>query len=276
MPNYKEFKLYNGEVTVHFDEVNHAYWLVEDGKKRRIAGVTTFLNIIDKPALIPWAVGVTVEYIREHIADLSQSPAELLKLAKEEAARQRDVAKEIGSAIHAWIESYIKGEDFEMPDDEQVLKGVNSFIEWKDQQNVKLVESERLLYSKENEYMGTADLLLEIDGKKYLGDIKTGNAIYAETMLQTAAYAQAYQEETGETLAGRYVIRISKESEKEYVARMMKKTKGEGGFPDYKIFEAVEIKTDLASDFAAFMSAKNLYRWKGPAERSFDAMKNGS
>ena len=100
MPNYKTIHLYNKEIIIKFDEDNHRYWRFDgDGKMKRLSGVTTFLNIINKPALIPWAVGVTIQYVREHLDSLQEDPKTLLQRARDEHTKQRDIAAEIGSAI---------------------------------------------------------------------------------------------------------------------------------------------------------------------------------
>ncbi|HOH62093.1 MAG TPA: hypothetical protein PK698_06455 [Bacilli bacterium] len=263
-----DFKLYNGSVEISFTESNHSYWIKDNGKKRRLAGVTTFIGILDKPAIVPWAVGLTVEYIRDHIADLQSMDAnELLNRAKEEANNQRDIAGEIGKAIHAWVEAHIKGDEPEMPDDAKVLQGVVSFLDWTHDHKVEFLDSEKVVYSKFFDYVGTLDLIVKIDGKKYLADIKTGNALYPEVRLQTSAYLKAYEEESGEKLDGRIAIRISKETEEEYKARMEKK--GKTDYPEYKIFEAVMLDEDenlLEQDFSGFINCLDLYRWKSKAK----------
>lgn len=261
--NFEEFKLYNDSVKILFYPDSHQYWLIgEDGKKKRLCGVTSYLSMIDKSnALVPWAVNITVDYIRNNIAMLQNNPSELLRLAKEESNNQKDQAAELGKAIHLWISEHIKGNNPEMPDDDQVKKGVESFIDWVIAHKVKFIDSERVVYSKNHGFVGTLDMIIEIDGKKYLGDIKTGNAIYDEAKAQTAAYLHAYNEEFNENFDGRMILRISKETESEYVARMEKK--GKTDYPKYQVFEPVFLENEsFATDLNAFLSAMNIYRWK--------------
>jgi hypothetical protein len=280
MPDYKEIKLYSGLVTILFDDTvdtngrpKHAYYLLEDGKKTRLCGVTTFLKVLDKPALVPWAVRTTVEYIRKNLDQLQEDPNKLLERARKEADSQRDTAAEIGKAIHAWIEEYIKGENPEMPEDDRVLVGVNSFLDWAHDNNVEFMESEKIVYSAKHKFVGTADIIAIIDGKLYLLDIKTGNGIYSEVKLQTAAYAVADMEETGRDYAGRIVLRISKETEEEYNARMT----GKKEIPPFKIFEAVNLDPDEGSmmkDFDAFLNIVKMYRWKQYAESKLNKLRS--
>ncbi len=266
MPNYQEIKLYKGEVKILFDEINHAYYRETESKKERLIGVTTLIGVLDKPALIPWAVGVTVEYIRQHLDRLQEDPRLLLSDAKAESDKLKTEAADIGTRIHAWIENHIKGIKQEMPEDERVIKGVVSFLNWEKENKVEYLESERLVYSKHYGYAGIIDVLARINGNLYLLDIKTGNSIYAEVKLQTAAYQQAYEEETNKHLKGRIVLRLSKETEEEYNERV--KNKNPKYVKPYKVFESVSLVDDL-KDLEAFVCCLNLYRWKQQAEKQF-------
>lgn len=267
----KEIKLYGGEITILFDPDKHAYWIQEE-KKKRLKGVTTYQNIINKPFLIPWAVNTTVEYVREHLEllrDGTISGDEILKLAREEANKQRDIAGEIGKAIHSWIEKHLKGEKPDMPEDNQILLGVNAFLNWVEDYKVKFLWSEKIVYSRKHGYVGTADLGIKINDQKFLADIKTGNAIYSEIMLQTAAYQMADEEESGEKYKGRIALRISKETEVEYNERMAKKNKIQ--YPPYQIFESRIFENEtLERDFKAFLSCITLCNWQTEAGKEMN------
>ena len=281
MPKYKDIMLYGGDVHIKFDEKNHAYWKLDgdnpkkngDPRMKRLTGVTTYCGIVDKTKfLIPWAVDTTVEFVRQHI-DMIQDKSgnELLELARHESDKQRDLAAEIGSAIHKWIEQYIQKEKPEMPDDPKVLEGVVSFLKWQETEKIIFDWSEKVVYSKKHGYVGTADIGIRKGESKYLVDIKTGNNLYEEVKMQTAAYLMALEEETKQDYAGRYVIRISKETEADYMKRMEDKNsrkKNPSQIKPYKIFEAVYLDEDresLTKDYKAFLSAKRLHEWKATA-----------
>jgi hypothetical protein len=284
----KEIKLYNGEVTVIFNDSNHSYWteskeLKKDGnpKLKRLCGVTTYCGIVDKSqALIPWAVNTTVDYIRDRIDLLKEAKGnEILEMARGEADRQKDLSAEIGKAIHKWVEDHINGKEPEMPDDSRVLEGVNNFLEWKEKNKVKFLWTEKIVYSRSHEYVGTADTGIEIKGKKYLLDIKTGNAIYPEVKMQTAAYLKAEMEESGIEYAGRYALRISKETKEEYTNRMEEKVaryKRPCEYPKYQLFEALFLDEDpeeLDKDFKGFLATMTLKEWKDKAFKNLISLK---
>jgi uncharacterized protein YlaN (UPF0358 family) len=264
-----EYKLYNGEVTIFHQPDPSAYYIVgEDGKKRRLAGPTTELAIINKPALIPWAVGKAINLVRKNIDLLKEDPETILRMAKEEPDKERDTAGDIGRAIHAWAEGYIKGELPEMPEDPKVVRGVMAFVDWINSTGAKLLEAERVIYSRKYDFAGRLDLILEIDGRRYLGDIKTGSGVYAEALAQTAGYQCAYEEETGTQLDGRVIIWLAKDSEEEFRAKLAEK--GKTGV--WQAFKTIFLPRDDNSlspetDLYGLIKAKELRYWQRQADK---------
>lgn len=270
MPDYKEIKLYNGEVTILFNEAMHAYYIKEE-KMKRLCGVTTYCGALNKPFLIPWAVNTAIDYVRDHI-DLLQNGAisgdSILEMARQESDRVKEESADLGKAIHKWIEDHIMGRKPEMPDDDRIMLGVNSFLKWVADNKIKFLWAEKVVYSREYGYVGTADIGIEIGKKMYLVDIKTGNSIYPEVKLQTSAYAKAIEEEKGKKFAGRWAVRLSKETEDEYYQRMGKKKMK--NIPPFKIFEAIMLDEDPAemdNDFKNFLHAMDLVNWQKEATK---------
>lgn len=270
MEEEKITTLYNGEVKIEFKEGNHSYWLWGAEKKQRLTGVTTIIAAsIAKPYLVPWAVNETIASLLENkerliSANTEAEVKEILAEAKAAADGKRNLAAEIGSAIHAWVESFIKGEAPEMPEDDRVAEGVNNFIKWLDASGYKLIDTEKIVYSRKNNFVGTLDITAEKDGKLYLIDIKTGNAIYEEYYQQTAAYLKADEEESGRKYAGRVILRLSKETEEEYYTRMKKKTADDSKIPPFVLFEVCEVDADedfIEEDYKAFLHGLGTFNW---------------
>ena len=73
-------------------------------------------------------------------------------------------------------------------------------------------QRKKQVYSQTHFLAGTLDFICEIDGKKYLGDIKTSSGIYGrEYFAQCAAYRMMC-EERGETgFEGSVVVRLGKD-----------------------------------------------------------------
>lgn len=194
--------LYDGTVELGFDPLKHVYTANDE----QVAGVTTALSIINKPALIPWAVKETVEHIRNNLVpgeglDELQINA-LLHEAKNARFKKSDGAKDAGTMIHNWIEDYLKGEEPELPVNETLNRAIKGFLKfWKQiEDKTEIVHIERPLCSMKYKYAGTPDLIARIDGKLTIVDWKSGSGIYPEHFVQMGGYAVAYEEEFKEEI----------------------------------------------------------------------------
>lgn len=193
---YDITKLYGGKVELGFDPLKHTYTVGEE----IFSGVTTALSIINKPALIYWAVNKTLEYMKDNIPPgtaLDELQIQkLLREAKNARFAHSDGAKEAGTFIHNWIEDYINGEKPDLPTNESLKRSVLGFVEWWDSlTNKEVIHVERPLVSLKYKFAGTPDLIAKIDGKLTIVDWKTGSGIYPEHFVQMGAYAIAYEEE---------------------------------------------------------------------------------
>jgi hypothetical protein len=268
------FTLYGGEVVGEFKENKetgyHAYFVTDEKKglkNARPAGVTTINGIKDKSRpLLSWSSDLVRDFLEEKLS--RDEPITMLDVAT--ACKLYEVRKteagNIGDQIHKWAEAYI-GYRLELagcvkpeiPNEKAVQLGVIAFLDWEAQHKVKFVSSERIVYSREHGYIGKMDIEAIIDGKRSLTDLKTGNGLYNDVRMQTAAYAFADIEESGKPYDTRWAIRLSKETKDEYDARMAKK--GKKDWADYQVFEAMEFADGIDEDFAGFLAAKKLYEW---------------
>jgi len=215
-----ETKLYGGKVTIKFFPESHIYYV--NGKRK--GSVTGALSIIDKSrALIPWAIDLYSDFLREKIGE--KITEDIIYTGENRYEIKKTEAAGIGTASHAWIEAFVKGDRPEMPNNKNVLQAVNGFLSWVEENKVKFIESEKVVYSKKYDYIGTMDATARMNGgrKKYIIDYKVSNGLYPAVAYQTASYLMADTEESGTEYAGRWAIRLSKESEEEYYARQEKK-----------------------------------------------------
>lgn len=210
IPTIKKHSLYNGTVELIFNTKGHRYTVNGESK----VGVTSILSIINKPALIQWAVNEGVSYIKENLkAGTTYDEIELhniLENAKKAHRVRKTEAADFGTLAHSWIEKYIKGENPEPLVNKTLQNAINVFLKWVDEKNVKFIASEQPIYSKKYDYCGTYDFLCEIDGKRYIGDLKTSKGIYGEYHMQLAAYRYAVEEETQTPVDGCLIVRIPK------------------------------------------------------------------
>jgi len=126
----------------------------------------------------------------------------LANLGWNEAEALKNEAGDKGSMVHKAIEMLVGGEEIghnamiccngetrELTVDE--YEAVISFAKWWKATNPKLISSEFTTYSKEYGYAGTIDLLLEIDGEKWIVDIKTSSDIWPSHEIQLSAYGKS-------------------------------------------------------------------------------------
>jgi len=207
-------KLYNGETEVMFESFRHQYF----DKNGEIPSVTTILSIIGKPALISWAANTAIDYVSQQI-EPGKSYDELELQAVWEGGKRAHYQKKtdagtVGMFLHKFIEQYIKGENPAAPVNEGLRDSVGLFLAWVEKHQVKFLLSEQMVMSRKYHFVGTLDFVCTIDGKMYLGDLKTSSGIYPEMFLQTAAYRLARTEEyPEEDYAGQLIIRIGKEGD---------------------------------------------------------------
>lgn len=168
-----------------FDPVKHLYML--DGKP--LTGTTTVLQVVAKPMLIQWAANQAVEYIISHKLvggkETAVIPLSVLEEARTAHRKKKEAAGDWGTTLHKHIENYVK--DGTMPILDGAMKeAFGHFMVWA--ADKKFLDSELRIYSKEMFVGGTCDLVVEIDGKPWLVDVKTSSGIYPEHFWQMASY----------------------------------------------------------------------------------------
>jgi len=180
--------------------------------------VTTVLNVLPKPALVPWAAKVerelclsTAEAVYESVfAETGPvAPKEFNKRLQEAIPHKkahRTIAKDaadIGTEAHELIEWRIRGqlglERGDEPDvTEEARLAVAGFHDWADEVKFNPASTEHRLYSDELKAAGTADTIccsMEIyvlAPKKRqiaaLGDWKRSRNLYPSHSVQVAVY----------------------------------------------------------------------------------------
>lgn len=231
----------------------------------RYPSVTTILSCISKPALIPWARNTALESVRQVLLDIynkqqvahrnesggfddpwllmdEERIAEIIATAKKRPDEIKDTAADRGTRAHAAIEAYIKGQrgGFE-PDCEWA---VLNFSEWLDKSGLTIVATERMVWSAKLRAAGTMDFAaVDKLGTRWVGDLKTGNALYVEAKAQVAAYADMYD---GGLADKTCILRVGKDKE------------------EFEVWESPNWRADLNG----FLAARDLWEWlnKKPAK----------
>ncbi len=129
-------------------------------------------------------------------------------------------AADIGTYIHALVESHLKDLDppempkeFSQPQQQQAMDGYGAYREWERQTGLGVMSMEEPLVSEQHRFGGTIDALLSINGKLAIGDWKASNAIYADYLLQGAAYIHLFEEsgDGSEINGGLHICRFGKD-----------------------------------------------------------------
>lgn len=210
-------KLYNGEIELQFSEAAHRYKV----NGQYVEGVTTLLSkVISKDGLVPWAANLVTKYIQENCGVIEDLPEPIysvsettLQEARVAHLRKKTKGADVGSIVHKFIEGCVNSRlnqtpKPKMPEDKQAYKAAEAWLKWVADSDIKFIKSEVVVYSKQHNYCGTADIIFELNGKRYLGDWKTSDPkkeykngytgklqAYSEHFVQIGAYDVAYSEE---------------------------------------------------------------------------------
>jgi len=264
-------KLYNGEIELSSEPIKHLYFIGD----KKVSSVTGILGCISKPALTWWSAEVAsghwIEFLTKGVYSLDKddrkkvirviegvwdvpSIDEITLQDNHTKARfahynAKKSAADIGTLGHKWCEQYIKGENPITPVNPQLKAITDAFLEWMKNNKVEFLKSEIKIYSKKYNYAGTMDFEAMVNGKLVLGDIKTSGAIYPEMRMQTAAYRQTRQEETGQIYDHQLIIRLGKFPK-------------EDGTPDFEVSEFNEFEKDIRGFIGALILSNRLSEYK--------------
>ena len=186
------------------------------GRRYRVTGeldlmtsVTTRLNIIDKPGLVRWARKDSLAYATERLLECEPGNLpgedeypEYIQRVMESAEDPPVVARDLGTATHALLESWIKDDPKLVEDiDPDVVLLVKPAVEMAKKHvyemgldHTKLI-SEIAVWSPEHQYAGTIDLLgQKPDGTFVVVDWKRAKGLYGNYAYQVSAYCGALAE----------------------------------------------------------------------------------
>jgi hypothetical protein len=265
----KELSFYNGSIKVLFYPTSHRYKLVEeDGvtKNEWLSSPSSIVGKLDKSdALIPWAVGCFYVKVKELMRDgVNFSKDDVLSMlaeGKKAHTERKESAASVGDVVHLFAQTYSAEMDetyrpdkfVELSDDEQqrVNHGITAFLVWVSQTKPTFIQSEFSVYSRKNKFVGTSDVLVEVEGKKYLLDYKTSKGVYSSHFYQASAYLKAYEEEWGEKLDGAMIIHFIKEDVVDKEGEIKKKA-GEFGVVTLS-------RGDLVRGYQGFKALQTIY-----------------
>lgn len=249
---------------------DHRYRL-DDGPW--VPGVTSVIDVISKPALVPWAKGVTADAALDHLDRFT----EILNVDGRPPARGwlighadqvKDAAASLGSAVHTMTEAIDRGNAAKPPmfveTPEFAQPYIDAYRRYLEDWKPEIKSLEQFIYNSDAGYGGTYDAIEVINGSTVLRDTKTGKGVYSETRLQLAALAR------GDNVIGK------PDSDKTWkmppiafcTILHLRPDAYERGYQLYRV-------DPNAADWAAFTGALAIYRWRQQRPTSGDPLQNG-
>ena len=187
--------------------------------KTIVPGVTTVLNLLSKPALVPWANKMGLQGI--------------------DTSKYVDDKANIGTLAHAIITDKLTGKETDTSDysKNQIDLAENSclsFWEWgKDHKIESVMFVERPLVSEAHRFGGTLDIYAVVNGRKEIIDLKTGSGIYDEHIYQVAVLKMLLQE-NGFPVDGTRVVNIPRAETEAFGERLISETENGVGWEIFK------------------------------------------
>ena len=169
-------------------------------------------------------------------------------------------AGEEGTQVHEMIEEYLEGKELNFLNsnghpqyDPNVWQMFLKFVEWWEEYNPTLIETEVHLFSDKLKVAGTCDLVCEINDELWIIDFKTSNNLQTTYDLQTAIYGECYKECFGKK-ADRYGVLWLKSSKRKPAKGKMQ---GKG-------WEMYESKRTQEENLDIFNTVKKLFDLENP------------
>ncbi len=136
-------------------------WYTCNGKK--IPTVTRILGVLDKPALIQWSANLTVQYIRDNLAEMN-NPEKIEYYLKKAKTAYRTISKaamDTGTVVHDAIHCYLSGGKPEtiLGENDKATNSFLAFLEWADKVDLKPIHLEKVLIDPIHEFGGTVDFI---------------------------------------------------------------------------------------------------------------------
>ena len=172
----------------------HIRYMNKDEK--RVPGVTTFIGVLNKPALVPWAnnlglEGINVKDYVDDKADIGTLDHEMmfvdLRNLMANMFPERNLLLEEVDKDHVPIR--VKGYYTNLQIEIAQI-GFSKYLLWKKRHIIEPIMLEKAIISEKYQYGGTIDNYCLFDGVPTLIDYKTSKAIYSEYFVQVSAYRQ--------------------------------------------------------------------------------------
>ena len=164
---------------VLYRDGNHTYRRVVDGKTKPLKSVSSLVSRVDgghSDGLVEWGfqLGVASHTTGKHWKEV------------------RDAKGGLGTSVHAALEALAQGTVPDLEDFAEDARGyVTAVCSWWLDEQPEVVDQEFIVAHPDLNYAGRVDLLVEIQGEKWLVDLKTSNKLSPKFHHQMGLYALA-------------------------------------------------------------------------------------
>ena len=163
--------------TVLYRDRAHTYRRIEDGSSKPLKSVTALCSRVDggnSDGLVDWAWKLGVQGI--------------------DWKAERDQKGAIGTSVHAALEALAQGAIPEIEDFDEDAQGyIKAICSWWLDAQPEPIDQEFIVAHPTMDYAGRVDQLLEIDGEKWLIDLKTSKSLSLKFHIQLGLYALAME-----------------------------------------------------------------------------------
>jgi len=174
-------------------------------------------------------------------------------------------AAEEGTQTHNLCEDYLNGKECSFLNQygnpaypPHVWQMFLNFVDFWETHKPTLIETEVHLFSDKLKVAGTCDLVIELNGERWILDLKTSNHLQTTYDLQTAVYSECYSECYGKTIQRRGVLWLKSKSRGE--DKTGKRLKG-------KNWEIVESERSQEANLSIFGNVKALFDLENPSPK---------
>jgi len=254
-------KTHGGLYNIVFNSDPHTY-SIAGALKPSATGV---VDVLDKPALVRWSANCAADEFRKLMKPgVSLDELQIEQIAKAAAKAHveiRDSAGDLGSLVHTWIHKFVLVEMGErkkkpaMPQNPEARLCVEGFLKFHREVQPTYLWSERILYNKELDICGTADIGMDVPGYQEftLGDWKTSGGIWPGYAMQVEFYRRCVIEEEANKKHNRWLTSN----------RMLIHLPRDGSFQIYDEIDLFSMTgNDKDGDWEGFKGAAAALRWK--------------
>jgi hypothetical protein len=174
-------------------------------------------------------------------------------------------AAEEGTQTHNLCEDYLNGKECSFLNQygnpaypPHVWQMFLNFVDFWETHKPTLIETEVHLFSDKLKVAGTCDLVIELNGERWILDLKTSNHLQTTYDLQTAVYSECYSECYGKTIQRRGILWLKSKSRGE--DKTGKRLKG-------KNWEIVESERSQEDNLSIFGNVKALFDLENPSPK---------